>query len=80
MLLKNLIKNVSGRNKDIFISGISSNSKEIKKNFIFFAIKGKEINGEKFINDAISKGATVVICSKKCKIKKKDVLVIKTKK
>ena len=41
MLLKNLIKNVSGRNKDIFISGISSNSKEIKKNFIFFAIKGK---------------------------------------
>ena len=50
------------------------------KRILFFAIKGKEINGEKFINDAISKGATVVICSKKCKIKKKDVLVIKTKK
>ena len=40
------------------------------KEFYFFAIKGKEINGEKFINDAISKGATVVICSKNVKLKK----------
>ena len=71
MLLKNLIKNVSGRNKDIFISGISSNSKEIKKNFIFFAIKGKEINGEKFINDAISKVQLSSFVPKNVKLKKR---------
>ena len=71
MLLKNLIKNIPENKKDIFISGISTNSKEIKKNYIFFAIKGNKINGEKFIPEAIQNGATVVVCSKACKIKTK---------
>ena len=42
MLLKNLIKNIPENKKDFFISGISTNSKEIKKNYIFFAIKGNK--------------------------------------
>ena len=82
MLLKNLIKNISKENKNINIAGISTNSKEIKKNYIFFAIRGNSTNGEKFIKDAIKKGATVVVCSNKCKIKinTNNILVIKTKK
>ena len=28
---------------------------EVKKNYIFFAIKGNKTNGEKFIQDAIKK-------------------------
>ena len=69
MLLKNLIKDISKEKKNINISGISTNSKEIKKNFIFFAIKGNKNNGEKFIENAIQKGASIIICSKKCKFK-----------
>ena len=80
MLLKNLIKDVSRDLKNINISGISINSKEVRKNFIFFAIKGNNINGEKFINDAIRRGASVIICSKNCKIKNKNVIVFKTNK
>ena len=71
MLLKNLIKNISKNKKNIFISGLSSNSKEIRKNYIFFAIKGDKINGEKYINDAMTKGASAIVCSNKCKIKNK---------
>ena len=56
MLLKNLIKNISKDKKNIIISGLSSNSNQIKKNYIFFAIRGNKGNGEKFINDAIKKG------------------------
>ena len=80
MLLKNLIKNIPENKKDFFISGISTNSKEIKKNYIFFAIKGNKTNGEKFIPEAILNGATVVVCSKACKNKTKNILKIKTNK
>ena len=78
MLLKNLIKDIPSDKRNIFISGIASNSNEVKKNFIFFAIKGNKINGEKFIKDAIKKGASVIICSKKCKFKDKNIQIIKT--
>ena len=80
MLLKNLIRNISKNKKDIIISGLSTNSKKIKKNYIFFAIKGKKFNGEKFIKDAVYKGASVVVCSKNCKFRDKSTLIIKTKK
>ena len=72
MLLKNLIRNISKDKKNITVSGISTNSEIIKNNYIFFAIRGKKFNGENFIKDAVRKGASVVVCSKKCKIKKKQ--------
>ena len=79
MLLKNLIKNIPKVKRNIFISGIASNSKKVKKNYIFFATKGNKINGEKFIEDAIRRGASVIICSKQCKLTNKNVLIFKTK-
>ena len=79
MLLKNLINNISKSKENLLISGLSSNSKNIKKNFIFFAIRGNKNNGEKFIEEAINKGSSVIVCSKKCKFKSKKVLIIKTK-
>ena len=80
MLLKNLIKNISKNEKKLFISGISTNSEEVKKNYIFFAIKGNKNNGEKFISKAIHKGASVIVCSKTCKIKDENIVTIKTNK
>jgi len=79
MLLKNLINNISNNNKKIIITGLSTNSKKVKKNYIFFAIKGKKINGEKFIEEAVANGASVIVCSKTCKVKQR-VLTIKTNK
>ncbi len=79
MLLKNLIKNIPKTKENINISGISTNSKEIKKNFIFFALQGNKTNGEKFIQEAVVKGAKVIVCSKNCKFTNKNVLIIKKK-
>ncbi len=42
----------------------SINSKNIKKNNIFFAIKGKKNDGNKYANSAISKGASLAIVDK----------------
>ncbi|MBD1147004.1 UDP-N-acetylmuramoyl-L-alanyl-D-glutamate--2,6-diaminopimelate ligase [Pelagibacterales bacterium SAG-MED28] len=80
MLLKNLIRNISKEKKNLIISGLSTNSKKVKKNYIFFAIKGKKFNGEKFIKEAVYKGASVVVCSESCQFRDKSILTIKTKK
>ena len=79
MLLKNLINTPAIGKKKIQIKGLAINSKEVKKDFIFFAIKGQKNNGEEFISEAIKRGASVVICTKNCKFKKKKIVVIKTK-
>ena len=39
----------------IFFSGIAFNSSHVKKNNIFFAIKGNKFDGNNYIEDAIKK-------------------------
>jgi murE/murF fusion protein len=63
------------------------NSKEIKKNDIFFAIKGKKNDGNKFISEAFKKKASIAVVNKIEKkinisrqIKSKDSLKIFNKK
>ena len=77
MLLKNLINNLQEKKKRIVITGLSTNSKEVKPGHIFFAIKGNNINGEKFIKEAVNKGASVIVCSKNFNFRNKKILVLK---
>ena len=77
MLLKNLINNLPEDKKKIIVKGISTNSKEVRKGYIFFAIRGYNSNGEKFIKQAISKGASVIVCSENCKYRNKKIAIIK---
>ena len=79
MLLKNLISNLPEEIKEITITGLSTNSKEIKRGHIFFAIKGTKNNGEKYVKEAISKGASVIVCSNNFNYKNKKVIVVKRK-
>jgi len=62
----------------IEIKGITSNSKQVKKGFVFVAIKGNRQDGNCFINEAIARGADIVVVQKrapKIKIPKKIKLV-----
>ncbi|ABV73314.1 hypothetical protein A1E_01845 [Rickettsia canadensis str. McKiel] len=43
------------------IKGLSTNSKNIKEGEVFFAVKGRTVDGNDFINDALNKGAVLVI-------------------
>jgi MurE/MurF fusion protein len=79
MLLKNLINNLPEDKKKIIVKGISTNSREVKNGYIFFAIKGNDVNGEKFIDESINKGASIIVCSSNCKYKNKKVFIIKSK-
>ena len=59
--LKDKFKNIEDYFKEIEINGISNNSKNIKKKFIFFAFTGNKTNGNLYINEARKNGATIVI-------------------
>jgi murE/murF fusion protein len=61
MLLKDYIPNISKKYRNIFFSDISFDSSKIKKNSIFFAIKGSKFDGNDYIDLAIKKGAKIII-------------------
>ena len=61
MYLKHYISNLKKEYQNVFFSGIESDSSKIKKNFIFFAIKGNNFDGNKFIKDAIKNGSKIII-------------------
>lgn len=45
------------------VSGITSDSRQVRENFIFVAIKGVKEDGGEFIDEAISKGAKFIVCA-----------------
>ncbi len=79
MLLGDYFKNINKNYKNFFFSGISFESTKIKKDHIFFAIKGNVIDGNKFIPIAIKKGSKIIVTEKKVKEFKKGVLFIHSK-
>lgn len=46
----------------IDIAGIQSDSREIKKNYLFVAVRGTEVDGHTFIKNAVENGASAIIC------------------
>ena len=64
-------KNISSK---LEINNASINSKEIKKNNVFFAIKGKNKDGNLFVKEAFVKGASLAIVNNQKKSKKKIVV------
>ncbi|MDB4066138.1 UDP-N-acetylmuramoyl-L-alanyl-D-glutamate--2,6-diaminopimelate ligase [Candidatus Pelagibacter sp.] len=76
MFLGDYFHNIQSTYKKFFFSGISFDSSEIKKNNIFFAIKGNKIDGNNFISSAISNGAKIVVTEKKFSGLKNGILFI----
>ncbi len=74
--LKDKFKNIEDHFNEIEINGISNNSKNIKKNFIFFAFAGNKTNGNLYINEARKNGATILISQEE---KGKDVIKLTNK-
>ncbi|MDB4193277.1 UDP-N-acetylmuramoyl-L-alanyl-D-glutamate--2,6-diaminopimelate ligase [Candidatus Pelagibacter sp.] len=78
MIIGNFIKGIELKNRNHYFSGICFNSSKCKKDNIFFAIKGTKINGNRFINHAIEKGAKIIISNQKFEGIKKNILFIKS--
>jgi len=62
--------------KNIKFKNISIDTRTIKKDSLFIALKGENFNGNKFIEKAFSSGAIAVLCSDKSYIKKNNVIYV----
>ena len=67
MILKNILSGLEGLkvkgDLDIDITNITSDSREVKENGLFVAIKGFDVDGHNYISSAIEKGATAIIAA-----------------
>ena len=77
MELKRMLVGLEGLkvrgNLDLEIKGLESNSKEIKKDYLFIAIKGYAVDGHKYINNAIENGAIAIIVEEGCNLKELNI-------
>ena len=75
----NIVSEVTKQNieKNININKVSIDSRKIKKKNIFIGIKGKNFDGNKFINHALSNGASISITENKQRLKIKNRISVK---
>jgi len=76
MQLKDYIPKINKKYSKIYFAGISSNSSKVKKDYIFFAIKGNKFDGKKYIDEAIKKGAKIIITEKKIHKKHEKIIFL----
>ncbi|MCX5656707.1 MAG: UDP-N-acetylmuramoyl-L-alanyl-D-glutamate--2,6-diaminopimelate ligase [Candidatus Omnitrophica bacterium] len=69
--------------KDMEISGIASHSRQVKNNFLFAAVEGLKFDGRSFIDEALARGAKVIVYNPKNldvqSLKKKEAIFIEVK-
>ena len=70
-------------NLEIEIEGLESNSKNVKKGYLFVAIKGFSTDGHQYVESAIENGATAIMIEEGCDLKNlkipEDITVIMAK-
>ena len=79
MQLKDYIPWIDKKYRKVFFSGIAFDSSQVKKDNIFFAIKGSKSDGNNYINSAIKRGAKVIISEKKKFKDVKNIIFITSK-
>ena len=70
-----ILKGITKKKKDFFFNGVSINSKETKKNNLFIAIKGPNQDGHQHAFEAVTKGASFCVVSKKIRKINKNKLI-----
>ena len=83
MKLKDLLKNIDvieiKGNENIDVTGILTDSRKAIPGSAFIALKGVQVDGHQYINNALDLGAKVVIYQEKIDTSKEDVTYVKVK-
>ncbi len=79
MYLGNLFKFSNKKYQKIFFKNISFDSRNAKKNDIFFSIKGSKTSGNNFINDVVKKRVSAIFSEKKINLKNSNIPIIRVK-
>ena len=81
MKLKDILTNcnlveIEGE-KDVDVVDITFDSRKVNQGTLFFAVKGTQVDGHDYIDGAIEKGASVVVCEKLPRKKAENVTYVK---
>ena len=72
MKLTKLIKDIEVKKllnlKNVNVTNLGFDSREMEKGGLFFAIKGNKFNGEDFVAEAIDKGCSAVVVEREMKV------------
>ncbi|BBM35661.1 UDP-N-acetylmuramoyl-L-alanyl-D-glutamate--2,6-diaminopimelate ligase [Pseudoleptotrichia goodfellowii] len=71
-IFENISHTVLHKGKEFKIEGIEYDSRKIKENFVFAAMKGSSVNGHEFIQKAIDNGAKMIIVEENIEVSKYD--------
>jgi UDP-N-acetylmuramoyl-L-alanyl-D-glutamate--2,6-diaminopimelate ligase len=55
-------------NEKLSLNGVTSDSRQVKKNYLFAALPGTKQKGSEFIEDAIHHGANIILADKETKL------------
>ena len=77
MLLKKLIKGLKPEYQNINISDLCLDSRKAKKGNLFFALKCKNFDGNRYAEQAIAKGSKAIICERTIKVKNKKIPILR---
>ncbi len=68
MKLSELIPKLNSELSAVEISGVTSDSRQVKEGYAFFCINGPILDGHGYANDALKKGAAIIVAEKDLKI------------
>ena len=57
------------------VSGLATDSRRVMAEGLFFALPGRRTDGHRYVEEAVERGATVVVCEKDCWVPPKVTLV-----
>ena len=63
--------------KDVDVADITFDSRKVGQGTLFFAVKGTQVDGYDYIDGAIEKGASVIVCEKLPRKKAENVTYVK---
>ena len=63
--------------KDVDVTDIAFDSRKVAQGTLFFAVKGTQVDGHDYIDSAIEKGASVIVCEKLPRKKAENVTYVK---
>ena len=62
---------------DLEIAGLSANSRQVEKDFLFAALAGAKVNGAHFAGDAVRNGASAILAGRDAVVDTADVPVLR---
>lgn len=74
MKLSELIPKLNGKMGNMDIVGVTSDSRKVKQGYAFFCINGPLQDGHSYANDALKKGAAVIVSEKDLKLQNQVVV------